>query len=346
MVTTDNVAVTPQLLGLKDAGFIDTSLPEPSVGTLDSALAAIGSALSHVAPPEGTTTSLGPFPAIYSFGGSLSDAGNVSIATLGFIPVSPPYSDGRFTNGQVWVQDLAQYVGLSPLKPSLAGGTDFAFGGAETGTVGTHIAIPADLPGQFAQFLIQDPSPSPNALYAVATGNNDILSILGESGQTPARAYAEIATAVSNEVSFLAALGAHGAKDFMVLNVPDLGKTPYMTARGPAASGAASLLSAVYDADLSTALGGLTAAGAFKVDLIDTFGLLDGVIANPAPFGFTNVTSPVWTGNLTSASSGTLNATTPAAQNQYLFWDDLHPTAQGHALLAQYAALTIGSTLG
>ncbi|MBV8868652.1 MAG: hypothetical protein JOY65_04445, partial [Acetobacteraceae bacterium] len=42
-----------------------------------------------------------PSGALYAFGDSLSDAGNVFTLSLGKIPVSPPYSDGRFTNGAV-----------------------------------------------------------------------------------------------------------------------------------------------------------------------------------------------------------------------------------------------------
>ena len=60
----------------------------------------------------------------------------------------------------------------------------------------------------------------------------------------------------------------------------------------------------------------------------------------PAAYGFTNVTQPVWSGNLTDSHSGTL-AATGAAQNGYLFFDDLHPTAAGHALLAAAVTQTL-----
>jgi phospholipase/lecithinase/hemolysin len=59
----------------------------------------------------------GPYSAIYSFGDSLSDVGNGFIATGGAKPASP-YVNGQFSNGPVWVQDLATELGLSPLKPS------------------------------------------------------------------------------------------------------------------------------------------------------------------------------------------------------------------------------------
>lgn len=342
----DNVSITTQTLGIGDATFIASDLGEPSFGTLDPVLTAIGSALSRGAAGGASMPTSGPFSTIYSFGDSLSDAGNISVATLGTIPVSPPYSDGRFTNGQVWVQDLAQDLGLNPLQPSLSGGTDFAFGGAQTGTTAVHTANPTDLPGQYAQFLSQDPNPSSNALYTVWIGSNDVLSILSQAGQTPANAASEISAAVSNEVSFIAALQAHGAKDVMVANVPDIGKTPDLMAEGAGASAAGSVLAQQYDGELSTALASLAATGGLKVDLIDTYGLLDGVIANPTAYGFTNATSPAWTGNFSSSSSGTLTATTAAAQNQHVFWDDLHPTAAAHALLAQYAASTIGTAFG
>ena len=56
--------------------------------------------------------------------------------------------------------------------------------------------------------------------------------------------------------------------------------------------------------------------------------------SDPAAYDLTNVTSPVWSGSYTSASSGTLATTSTAAQDQYLFWDQLHPTETGHQAIA------------
>jgi phospholipase/lecithinase/hemolysin len=272
------------------------------------------------------------YSAIYAFGDSLSDVGNVYDATLHALPVSPPYVGGYFSNGPVWVQDLAQSLGLAALKPSLAGGTDFAVGGATTGAEPGSPLNPTDLPGQLAMFVAHVPHPQANALYTVWIGSNDVLDIADDAAT--AQQAAEIASAVKNEAAFIAGLAAHGAKDLVVLDVPDLGKTPSELARGATAAANASSLSALYDQDLSAALKSLTATGALKVDLIDTYKAIDAVIANPAAYGFTNVTQPVWTGNFSNPHSGTL-AATGAAQNGYLFFDSLHPTAQAHALLAQ-----------
>ncbi|HEY7576543.1 MAG TPA: SGNH/GDSL hydrolase family protein [Acetobacteraceae bacterium] len=309
-----------------------TTLSQPS--TLSFIGEDVAAALASAKPVAPTPAPAGArYPAIYAFGDSSTDTGNVSLATLGMIPVSPPYADRSFSNGPVWVQDLAHDLGIPALNPSLAGGTDFAYGAAETGQTPVHTLNPTDLTSQYAQFLTQAPSPQPGALYAVWIGSNDVLGIANNSSLTPAQQQADVASAVNNEVAVIGGLAAHGAQNMVVLNVPDLGKTPYEQARGAAAAGTASSLAALYDADLSNALKPLEASGALRVDLVDTFSLLNKVEADPAAYGFTNVSDPVWTGNLTSASSGTLRAA-GSVQNQFLYFDSLHPTAQAHAMLA------------
>ena len=115
----------------------------------------------------------------------------------------------------------------------------------------------------------------------------------------------DVRQAVGNEISFLKDLAADGAKNFVILNVPDLGKTPQEA--GNAAT--ASKLSALYDSDLKTALQGLVAADHLSIHLVDTYALIDQAVADPAKFGLKNVTTPVWTGNFENPFSGHLNAT-------------------------------------
>ncbi len=303
--------------------------------------AALGVPSLQFVGPDTLTEPAGGFSGIYSFGDSLSDTGNVSIGTLGVLPTGDIYSDGRFTNGNVWVQDVAQNLGLPAVTPSLAGGSDYAYGGAETGPTAVHALNPTDLPGQHGQFAANVPNPSSTALYTVWAGSNDVLDI-ANSTETPARQQASVQQAVSNETGFIDGLVAHGAKDFVVMDVPDLGKTPYELAR-PASAAASSSLAQTYNADLGAALQQIVASGAASIDYINTFGLLDTAIANPGGYGLTNVTQPVWTGNLTDSHSGALNATS-AAQNSFLFFDDLHPTATGHALLAAAVTQTLTGT--
>jgi phospholipase/lecithinase/hemolysin len=69
-----------------------------------------------------------PYDAIYVFGGSYCDEGNVFAATSGAIPAAP-YDNGRFSHGPIWVDHVASVWGLT-ITPALKGGTDYAFGGA------------------------------------------------------------------------------------------------------------------------------------------------------------------------------------------------------------------------
>jgi phospholipase/lecithinase/hemolysin len=302
-----------------------------ATGTAPIPAAALGTATSPTfLGTDAITVPAGGFSAVYSFGDSLSDAGNAAFASHGAVPVSP-YSDGRFSNGPVWVQDLSQDLGLPPVKPSLQGGTDYSFGGATTGATSGHTANPADLPSQLGQFVLNTPNPSPNALYTVWAGSNDILNHLGD-GESPAQQQAAVQQAVKNETNFIDGLVAHGAKNLLVLDVPDLGKTPYETAR-PATDATASSLAQTYNADLGAALQQIVASGAAHVDYVDTYAFLDDAVANPSKYGFTNVTQPLWNGTLTDSNSGTL-AATGSAQNGYLFFDGLHPSASAHSALA------------
>jgi phospholipase/lecithinase/hemolysin len=281
-----------------------------------------------VMPDEGTSPAP-HFSAIYAFGDSLSDAGNDYTLSLGVLPTGFIYSDGRFSNGAVWVQDLSKDLGLGTLRASLEGGTDYAYGGAETGGETLHGVNPLDLPSQLAQFLVTDPHPSANALYTLSIGANDLLDAIPEYATNQAAALTDISQAVGNEISFIKDLASDGAKHFLVMNVPDLGKTPTEAKD----SSVASSLSALYDSDLQSGLQGLVSADHLSISMINAYGLIDWAVADPATFGLKNVTTPVWTGNFENPFSGHLNAT-GAAQNSYLFFDSLHPTATGHHYLA------------
>src|SRR6202035_3928573 len=107
------------------------------------------------------------------------------------------------SNGLTWVEDLSTMLGLGTLKPSLAGGNDFAFGGAETGPTSIEGVNTGDLLFQVQQFAILHPAPLEDALYTMNIGGNDIFKPLDElrAGQiSPNLAGATIAQAEANTV--------------------------------------------------------------------------------------------------------------------------------------------------
>ena len=75
---------------------------------------------------------------LISFGDSLSDRGNVFLATSGASPAAP-YDNGQFSNGDVWTARVASALGVTSAA-SLSGGTNYAYGGARTFTGGGGLA--------------------------------------------------------------------------------------------------------------------------------------------------------------------------------------------------------------
>src|SRR5271165_2350348 len=117
------------------------------------------------------------YSAIYSFGDSLSDVGNAFIYTSipgnGPVQPAPPYFMGEFSNGPIWLQDLAPALGLAPLTPSFPpfNGNDYAVGDASTGTTPIYTAGPGDLPAQILAFEASHPGGAPSsALYTFSIG--------------------------------------------------------------------------------------------------------------------------------------------------------------------------------
>ncbi len=312
------------------------------------------------------SSALPTYSTVYAFGDSLSDAGNLSIttgATGGTEPVSPPYFQQKygalngnvFSNGPTWVQDLSIALGLGTLAPSLAGGTNFAYGGAETGPTPQNLTDPTiqaiSLPAQLKELQTGVPTPSATALYTLSIGSNDLLDILSTNGLSAQQQTTDVTDAVANEISFVKQLASGGAKNLLVLDIPDLGKTPDVmqglvnTSNMPSATldAEASQLASEYNTDLIGQLA-TTDVGTLSIHVIDAYGLIDNAVANPALYGLTNVTSPVWSGSFTSASSGTLAAVGAAAQDQYLFWDHLHPTETGHQAIAAAGETLLSGT--
>ncbi|TCV92433.1 outer membrane lipase/esterase [Luteibacter rhizovicinus] len=262
------------------------------------------------------------FQQVVSFGDSLSDSGNV--AYLSGSPVA-----ARFTTnpGTVAVENIATYFNLS-LTPSIKGGTDYAYGGARVSVNNPVPSATAQVQGYLAA---NGGKANPNALYTMWIGANDLLA-----ATNPATAQVAIATAATQEVGAIKALQAAGAKTIVVFNLPDVGKTPAAMAGGAAFASAASQGAQLYNGILT---GGLAQMDRGIVP-IDTYSLLNEVIANPSKYGFKNVTTPACTtqSSLTCTPNTLVEA---GANNSYLFADGIHPTTAAHALLSQYAVSII-----
>jgi phospholipase/lecithinase/hemolysin len=292
-----------------------------------------------------------PFTAIISIGDSLSDSGNAFRATAPLpgqaIPVSPPYFRGRFSNGLMWVEHLANAVGLQ-ITPSLDGGTNFAFGGATTGQDLNRIfqrdlgvVIPS-LRTQVAAYRLTLADPTltdptrmkrapADALYIVWGGANDLRDAVqnGTAGATPESV---ASNAVNNLATVIRELQSAGAIYFLVPNLPDLGRTPQHVALGPEAVRLATALSTAFNSALENTLQQLESTLPIDIARLDIAAHFQAVTANPQSFGVTNVTEACLSGD--PFDPGTVCAN----PDSYIFWDAIgHPTAVAQALIADFA---------
>ena len=253
------------------------------------------------------------------FGDSLSDSGNNAAAGLfdpnqvitgnTYVPTNTYAPSRTYSNGPVWASDAASQLGV-PLQPSLAGGTNFAFGGATTGTPGPGPGgFPFSLLVQAGQYLTNNMA-SPNALYVVEGGGNDVFAALAaiKQGANPTLTIQATATSfAANIFAIVNELKAGGAQHIVVWDTPNVGLTPATTAAG------ASVLASTLATDMNLALAAKLLGDA-GVSIFDIYGL--------DTSGFVNVKD---------ACGAPSNNCDPATAE---FWDGIHPTAAAHMLIA------------
>jgi phospholipase/lecithinase/hemolysin len=281
------------------------------------------------------------YPAIYAFGDSLTDSGNGYINSGRTTPVSPPYARGRWSNGPTWVEYLAHLLAMPPIRPSLEGGDNFAFGGACSGPSAVHQEAIIDLPTQLADFTLQELAPVPGALYTLDIGGNDLTAIFSTPGITNAEAQADIGQVVANVTLFLDNLIAAGMQNLLLVTAPDQTLQPASNKDPPADLQAILNLDTQYNTALVNAVTVLAAAHGVKLTVLQLAPLMEQYVAAPASYGLTDVIDPCYTGS-TTIDNGTLCAATRFGQDKYMFWDALHPTTGVHSLLAQQAQSLLG----
>ncbi|MBC7988630.1 MAG: autotransporter domain-containing protein [Luteimonas sp.] len=264
-------------------------------------------------------------------GDSLTDAGY-------FRPLLPPSAQpviGQFTTnpGFVWSQYLADFYGTSAAPNGNGqGGPNYAAGGARVGVdvVGPLGFIPSLVTQTNTYLAANGGRADPNALYTVWGGANDLFAVAAD----PSQAQAIIGGAVTAQIGIVGTLQAAGARYVIVPTIPDIGVTPSSLAGDPAGQAQGTALATAYNTAL---FGGLASAGLSVIPL-DTFHFLQEVVANPAQYGFSNVTGtaclPPGSSSLTCSPAAWAS---PDAPNTYLFADGVHPTSGAHRIVADLA---------
>jgi hypothetical protein len=117
----------------------------------------------------------GSIDAIEAFGESLSDDGNIFLLSGGTTP-GPPYVGGQFSNGNVWVEDLAISLALARLLPALRT--------APTTHTATRSRTPRSLTPRAASILPARRARSRSSPLRIREGRTRMHSIPSGSAQT------------------------------------------------------------------------------------------------------------------------------------------------------------------
>lgn len=259
---------------------------------------------------------------IILFGDSLSDMGNLYRSHNGALPKSPPYFQGHFSDGEIWIEHFAKHLNIPRYLIS-----NYAYGGASI----TQTWRPVyGLEKQIGQYLTWNPTADENALYVVWIGSNDF--VYGVSGPIE-DAVDQAAYKVEEQLRLLI---SHGAKNFLLPNLPNFAISPVAhdidkQQGGNDFSTMLTSLASEYNKRLAKVINKL--GNEFKdvtFASYDTFSLLEYAIKNYKHLGFKN--------NIDRCNpNGVNDFSQKVCSNpfEYVFWDDLHPTSHTHAILAR-----------
>lgn len=280
---------------------------------------------------------------VISFGDSLSDNGNVYALTKlvhdkvsSDIPIFPlpPYYKGRYSNGFVWSEYLTQKMGLSTEK---SGFESFAYASswAESPEYSHYYTVP-DIVTQIDWYLMRanpqsktyDPHLAEH-LYTFWDGSNDYLADRNDDLMVAAgHTVTQIEKAIHKLINWT------GAKRIVVLNVPDLGRIPLTKSYSPAKKALLSKVSRRHNELLERAVRRLrNEHSGTKIVLIDVFGVMTQVMDDLTYDGrhFSNVTDECYRG-IKLGGFGRVCRN----PDEYMFWDDMHPTRMINQLLADH----------
>ena len=322
---------------------------------------------------------------VISFGDSLSDLGTYAPATSLAGTGAAPFFGGRFTTNNhtgyttasntniatIWVESVAARVGVpitqaaagfattevlcpAAANPALATScTAYGQGGSRVtdpigiGKNGGALTVPVVT--QMARHITRFGSYRADEVVLVWAGNNDVFTQLGAVGLglPPATAIAnlqaagtQLATLVKEQVL------AKGATRVAVLNLPDYAILPGFLAAPAPTRALLTQMATEFNASLTAGLAGA------NVVMVDVRTLISTIAAQPATYGFVNVTTAacdpakiqaVTGGRVTDGSSLFCNAATGQAFNTlrtgaststWAFADGVHPTLGGHKVVS------------
>ncbi|CAN8234526.1 unnamed protein product [Cochlearia groenlandica] len=321
--------------------------------------------------PENTT-----IPAIIVFGDSIVDAGNnddlISEARCDYAPYGIDFeggvATGRFSNGKVPTDILAEEVGIKSIVPAyldpnlkpqdLLTGVSFASGGSGYDPITPKLAAVISLEEQLKYFeeyiekvksLVGEERKGfilANSLILLVAGSDDIANTYYDLHARPQYDVDSYTTLMVNSASdFVKKLYGYGVRRIAVFGAPPLGCVPSQRTLGGGffrdCADNYNKASQLFNSKLSTKLDLLqhTLPG-IKPVYINIYDPLFDIIQNPEKYGF-GVTNEGCCGTGIIEVAVLCNKITSSVCPDVLshvFWDSYHPTEKTYKVLVSLLA--------
>jgi len=273
---------------------------------------------------------------VFIFGDSLSDTGNLA-TVIGDFP--PPYIMNRASNGPVAVDTFTAELGytanasLHLIGPEAGG--NYAVAGANAS--GEDLI---DLNTQIMSFHANHGFVAPSdALYVIFIGGNDVRAARDVAELSAAKL---IVKAAANEVrQAILSLSSAGARTFMLVNSANVGLIPETQLIAHATSNPDLIertgkLSKGYRRALHDIAGNIAEhlEEEKNIDIIefDFFKFFNKLVKKADTYGFSNSTDACFSSKTFSFHP---DCNFGFNFDQFIFFDETHPTARAHALIGE-----------
>ena len=257
------------------------------------------------------------FTSMYVFGDALSATTGNYYGTNSSGGETQFYYGGRYCNGRVWVEVLAQRQGV---------GINYNSAAFDCGS--------GQLLNNVLNFTISQQLAA-NALVVVWSDNADIFdAIKNGDGQNPLLWTSSITLAQTDELTAITTLYAKGVRTLVMPNVVDISEVPYFSQNYKA-----SYLQFFHNECIAynTAFSNTLALARVECPGMTIYepdfnALLNNTLTNAASFGLTNALYNGLTYDALDALG--YGANTNGAGDNYVFWDYLDPSAKLHEIMA------------
>ena len=282
---------------------------------------------------------------LYIFGDSLSDDGARAVQ-MQDEPIDL-YFAGRASNGPVWHEYIRNDLAIAPAATSISDAPNFegylsgselnGINFAHSGAVSSSDDDPM-IPGAVQQAegfaaLVGSgdiPVPDDQDVFVIWIGGNDFLRFADASIGDIFDILNLDESIVDNIDVAVDTLTSVGAQNFVFLGQPTIGGA-FLGAEAPSGTFLANLWNRLTD-DFNDALrdyaSGVAAVEGQSALLADIAEFIAELEENPAQFGFSNVTSDIFTDGA------------DFADQTYFSVDGIHPTGAGHAAIAEFVVQT------